>query len=288
MNSGQQSQSNQEAKIIVLCENCYQKLRIPRRPKKLRVTCPRCRHEFGFRHYPLGFTSNSKLPLLVGLVGSLAGFAVVELIEASNVLPPTSALNALLDSMLVTGAFGMCLGAAMGASEGFFRKDRARLSYGLRVGAVLGLVSGVLSGLIAQIVFSALLGPSAAQSEPSTARLMFARIVGWCVLGLLIGGSYGIKENTTGDVRVGLLGGAIGGAVGGLLFDPLSSTIQVGGGTAGRFVAFLALGIAISLSINGLRDVAIGSNRPDMYQPLTRRLPANPRLSLPPPSTRRR
>ena len=63
--------------------------------------------------------------------------------------------------------------------------------------------------------------------------LVSARIVGWCVLGLLIGASQGIKENTLGDVKFGILGGAIGGAIGGLLFDPLSSVLQVGEGTLG-------------------------------------------------------
>lgn len=288
MNRGQFPQGNDEVKIVVLCESCYQKLRIPRRRRKLRVTCPRCRHEFVFRHYALGLSSNSKYPLLVGVVGSLVGFSIVELIESGNVFPPTSALNTLFDSMLVTGAFAVCLGAAMGASEGFFRKDRARLAYGLKVGAGLGLISGVISGLIAQIAFSALLPHVAAQTEPSPARLMFARTVGWSVLGLLIGGSYGIKENTTGDVKAGLLGGAIGGAIGGVLFDPLSTAIQFGDGTAGRFVAMLVLGVAVSLAVNGFRDAAIGSNKPDMYQPLTRMLPSNPRLALPPPSRRAR
>lgn len=35
-----------EEKIIVICEKCHQKLRIPRQGKKLHVTCPACRYEF--------------------------------------------------------------------------------------------------------------------------------------------------------------------------------------------------------------------------------------------------
>ncbi len=134
MNSSQAPQNDAETKIIILCENCSQKLRIPRRNKKLRVICPICRHEFDFRYYALGFSSNSKKPLLVGLLGSLIGFSIVEIIEQTKVSVPTSAVSLLLSTMLVTGAFGICLGASMGAADGFLRKNQGRLFYGLVVG----------------------------------------------------------------------------------------------------------------------------------------------------------
>jgi DNA-directed RNA polymerase subunit RPC12/RpoP len=48
------SAQNNDEKIIILCENCNQKLRlpIPAPRKKLRVTCPKCRHEFMFKYDP--------------------------------------------------------------------------------------------------------------------------------------------------------------------------------------------------------------------------------------------
>jgi uncharacterized protein YbaR (Trm112 family)/DNA-directed RNA polymerase subunit RPC12/RpoP len=48
------SAQNNDEKIIILCENCNQKLRlpIPAPKKKLKVTCPKCRHEFIFRYDP--------------------------------------------------------------------------------------------------------------------------------------------------------------------------------------------------------------------------------------------
>lgn len=280
MYRGQTTSPSQEVKIIVVCENCSQKLRIPRRTKKLRVTCPTCRHEFDYRYLGLGFSTSSKRPLLVGLVGSLVGFAMVEIIEAN---PVSATANPLLVSTLVMGVFGICFGAVMGAAEGFFTKDRTRLYYGLKVGVVLGLVSGVVSGLIAQVAFAAILSLVPYPGYPTLGRVIFARVVGWCVLGLLIGVSYGIKENTPGDVKFGLMGGAMGGAIGGLLFDPLSMAIRIGEGTLGRLIAFSALGMAIGVAVNRFREAGITGNRPEMYRQLTRRLPTNPRL-LPPSS----
>jgi hypothetical protein len=187
----------------------------------------------------------------------------------------------LFSAMLAIGAFGVCLGAVMGAGEGFFKKNRPRMYYGLKLGTFLGLISGVLSGLIAQVVYASILSPVSADSRPSIALLIFACNVGWSVLGLLIGGSYGIKENTSGDLKFGLIGGAIGGAVGGLLFDPLTSAIQFGGGTIGRLVGISVLGMAVSIAINRFKEIAISNNRPEMYRQLSRNLPKNPRLQLP-------
>ena len=275
--------SSTEKNIIVLCENCFQKLRLPKLNKKLRVTCPTCRHEFNYKYNILGFSPSSKKYLMAGLVGGIAGFALVEIAQVSFLFRIG---NILLSASLAIGTFGTCLGAVMGAAEGFFKKNRERLYYGLKAGTVLGLVSGLIAGLIAQIVFSTILGPESVNREPSLGLFIFARTVGWCVLGLLIGLAYGIKENTSGDLKFGLIGGAIGGAIGGVLFDPLSFLISLGGGTLGRLVGFTVLGMAVCVSINRFREIALSSNRPEMYRQLTRKLPTNPRLSLPSASTK--
>ena len=55
MDTDQTFQGNDELKVIVLCENCLQKLRlpIPAPKKKLHVTCPKCKYKFVFRYDPL-------------------------------------------------------------------------------------------------------------------------------------------------------------------------------------------------------------------------------------------
>jgi hypothetical protein len=37
-------------KIVILCENCSQKLRVPRLEKKILVTCPTCKHQFDYSY----------------------------------------------------------------------------------------------------------------------------------------------------------------------------------------------------------------------------------------------
>jgi hypothetical protein len=172
MSSGDRVRIQTERKIIVLCEDCFQKLRIPKEKKKLRIRCPNCKHEFDYTYNAFGFSPSTKKHLLIGLVGGFVGFLLVELVQAtvlSNMREP------LLSAMLAIGAFGVCLGAVMGAGEGFFKKNRPRMYYGLKPGALLGLISGVLSGLIAQVVYASILSPVSADTSPSIALLIFAR-----------------------------------------------------------------------------------------------------------------
>jgi hypothetical protein len=42
--------SNEETKIVIACENCGQKLRIPLRRKNLHIACPKCHHEFNYEY----------------------------------------------------------------------------------------------------------------------------------------------------------------------------------------------------------------------------------------------
>jgi hypothetical protein len=48
--SNQTPQGREEVKIIITCENCGQKIRIPRRNKLIRVGCPKCKHEFDYQY----------------------------------------------------------------------------------------------------------------------------------------------------------------------------------------------------------------------------------------------
>ncbi len=75
MNGNQNSQINKDFQLIVKCEKCCQKLRIPLRYKKIRVTCPACRHEFDYQYgeeFQHGEVFHSRIPSeLKGLVISL-------------------------------------------------------------------------------------------------------------------------------------------------------------------------------------------------------------------------
>ena len=271
-NMTQSTDSNAERGIAVLCEKCFQKMSIPKPNKKIRVRCPSCGHEFDYKYNVFGFSPSTKKYLGAGIVAGIAGTVLLEIVDISFA---SRIGSVFIYSPVTLSMYAACLGAVMGAAEGYFRNDRERLYYGLKTGIVFGLLSGLISGLIAQIVYSISLG---AVPEPTLGRYMFARTLGWCTLGLLIGLSYGIKENTSGDLKFGLIGGAVGGAIAGILFDPIDVVIPVGASLVSRMVGFVVLGIAVCVSINRFQEVALRSDKPEMYQQLSTRLPTNPRL----------
>ncbi len=275
MNNNYAAQFNEEVKTIVTCELCLKKIRIPRRKKKICVTCPRCRHKFFYQYYGLGFSLLHKKPLLIGLIGGLAGILVTELIITSQFL---SKVNPLVYTIVVIGTFSICLGMFLESAEGFLKKHQDSLPYGLKVGAIIGLISGVISGLFAQLVFSGillyiLLDPytflwsATSNLDSSLIPMMFARTIGWGVLGFLIGLLFSIKEKSFEDVKSGMILGTIGGAIGGFLFDPLTSVFQIGEGTLGRLFGFSVLGMAIGIAVFRFRMV-VNRGKPPVFTKL--------------------
>lgn len=59
ISNNQTSQGNEESKIIITCEKCGQKLRVPLRRKNLHVACPTCHHEFNYEFVEASLVSDS-------------------------------------------------------------------------------------------------------------------------------------------------------------------------------------------------------------------------------------
>ena len=299
MNINQTTLMDEEIKTIVTCENCYQKIRIPRRKRKIRVTCPTCRHEFNYQYYALGISSSYTKPLIIGLIGGLLGFSLIELAVTVHILYPP---YYLLSVIAMTILYSICLGVLMGTIEGFLKNDYARMAYGLKNGVIMGLVSGIISGYIAQIIFSAIIQSTTldyvnflflntVNLSPSFAQITLARAFGWSAFGMLIGLAYSIQEKTQNNIKSGLISGAFGGFIGGFLFDLLSLVVPLGEGTIGRLIGFSLLGMAIGMSTFRFKKVVIpkrpryvkSDNKRVIYTQYRQNLPTT-RDSLPPSS----
>jgi Mg-chelatase subunit ChlD len=109
----------------------------------------------------------------------------------------------------------------------------------LVLGALGGMVAGGLGGAVSQLVFLV--------SGQSPGLEALGRIIGWTVLGTLVG--VGMTRNVP-NVRPlhGLLGGAVGGAIGALGFLALV-TLCGAADQAGRLIGSLALGFSLGLLV---------------------------------------
>lgn len=269
---------------IIVCESCFCRLRLPATTKQLVVRCPRCGYRFLHRTYAFGLSTSSRRPAKAGVAAGILAAALYEAIHRAVGTPLTST-DGLVQSTILTCVIGAALGAVLGAADGYFRNDADRIRVGAALGLAPGLISGVLAGALGWSVFALLLRPAESVAG-AWVTIVLARVVTWTVIGALVGAGLGLKDNTLGDLRAGFRGGAFGGALGGLVFDGIAHMLPMGDGIIARIVGFSILGAAISIVTARLREIAIREDREQMYQPISTRLPVNPRLLLPPGSGR--
>ncbi len=139
-----------------------------------------------------------------------------------------------------TGLVGLGVALAIKAGQnGYLR--RPLLALDVLAAAGIGLAAGLLAGLAGQLVFQL----TAAQGQEA-----LARVVGWALLGLLLGLGTSLGVPNLGWLR-GSLGGLLGGLVGVGIFLGLAGTGELPsrlGGAAG-------LGLCVGLMI-GVAEVA--------------------------------
>lgn len=90
--------------------------------------------------------------VLTGGLGGLVGFALMEAV-AAWLGGGGSRLETVGSKAIYFAGFGMAVGAALGMTEGYVRKDRRRLLYGLLVGLILGAAGGAGGGAAGQTLY---------------------------------------------------------------------------------------------------------------------------------------
>jgi hypothetical protein len=100
--------------------------------------------------------------VLTGAIGGAAGFLLMEVIVAIGRWLGMFEGGYVADVGRIAfyfAGFGLAVGAALGATEGWVREDRQQLGYGLAVGAVLGLAGGFVGGGVGQAIYGLAAGP---------------------------------------------------------------------------------------------------------------------------------
>ncbi|QDU93042.1 FHA domain-containing protein [Lignipirellula cremea] len=119
------------------------------------------------------------------------------------------------------------------------------------VGLVVGLIGAAVVGLFIDRLYNFLQGPG---TDPGMVRQMFARTVGWSMLGAFLAIGPGVAIRNGRRLLVGLLGGMVGGALGGYLFDPVATVTQTD--ILSRLVGVTGVGLFTGLGAGILENVA--------------------------------
>ena len=119
------------------------------------------------------------------------------------------------------------------------------------LGGMLGIVGGLLVDYIANWLYHAMGG---GQGNEIGFQQIFARSLGWGILGGFVAISPGIIMHSWKKFGLGIAGGIIGGMIGGMLFDPICYILN--SVVFARFVNIVALGIGTAIATVWLENVA--------------------------------
>jgi hypothetical protein len=181
-----------------------------------------------------------------GALGGLLGWMLFGIFGDKNA--PDSAVTRQL---LLGGAFiGGAIGYFVVSVEAIRDRSLVRFVRLASYGVILGLVGGAIGILLGDWVNYRLVGRLGASRESTSLHLlgtMFARGLGWMLLGVAVGASEGIAARSLGKFSYGTLGGAIGGFVGGMLFGLALDRANASGGHASLWgaVGLIILGASI-------------------------------------------
>jgi hypothetical protein len=165
-----------------------------------------------------------------GVSGAIGGLIAWQL---SNLIGLSFTPILYLNEMIVGAVIGLCIGVSIGLVEGVLRQN---LVYSLRSVAVfagLGAAGGAIGLPLAEGLFQL------------SGGIIFGRLFGWAVFGLLIGLAAGWMGGA--QVWKSGLGGFIGGLTGGVILSSLQRWLS--DALMGKAIGLILLGTSIGVFI---------------------------------------
>lgn len=147
---------------------------------------------------------------------------------------------------------GLLIGLGLAVAEPAVGHNGKSVAVRGIIGAVLGTLGGFVCSLFIDDVYHFLGGGK--DDVSSFAQQMFARGVGWSILGVFLAIAPGIAMRNWKKFLLGLVGGAIGGLLGGILFDPICQ--WTGSDIPARCVNILGLGVGAAMATALLEEAA--------------------------------
>ena len=194
----------------------------------------------------------------LGAAGAIAGFLGFLILEPwSGDEAAATLAQVFIDAVWAFAVIGAVVSLALVAAEEIDSGALKRIgSRGLK-GLLVGGIGGCFAGFLGQLFFT-IAAPSASDASLigvlALIQLVFARTVGWAIVGAVIGGATGAAAGSNRKAFLGMIGGAVGGGFGGLLFDVIGLPFQQG--TVSRLIGFTVVGLATGLAIALVEEIA--------------------------------
>ena len=135
--------------------------------------------------------------------------------------------------MLLGALVGLFIGGFLASIEALSVGQWRQAGRGLQFGAIFGAIGGAAGLLVGEFAFDVIGGFN-------------GRILGWSVLGLVVGLGVGWATRSGARRRTGAIGGLVGGASGSFCYQALTSTFPP---AFGRAIAIILIGALIGFFI---------------------------------------
>ena len=206
------------------------------------------------------------LSLVVGTLSAMLAWIMIDFTPlysmTSGVVTYGSIWQVTAAQVPLAAIFGMLVGLGLGFVNGLSSGSRSQLKRNMAWGIFYGILGGVLGIYFGQLIYGplhrdpgsvapgSLLGPLVFLSN------VFARAIGWGLIGLFLGASQGFPIGSKKMSRHGAIGGFIGGMIGGSLFEmvPFILPLGKGSGVMARGISMSVTGAFIGFFI-GLVDI---------------------------------
>ena len=142
-----------------------------------------------------------------------------------------------------------CIAIGLSVAESFVEYNWVKVLQNFAIALVLGTIGAWIISLFLDNIYHFLQG-----ENPDFTRHVFARTVGWGLLGLFVSVTPGILMRSWKKLLLGLLGGLIGGIIGGLLFDIVSQATH--SGMLPRFIGVIGFGTLSGVATAFLENAA--------------------------------
>ncbi len=186
---------------------------------------------------------------LAGLLGGAVGWIPVEIATHGHSITEREStwtvIAGIVSVALLAGMIGGMILAAEDNSLAITPLAKRHFQLGFIVCLVLALPETYYSDLIFSKVLQA--GGWSINHPGSELYLVAGRLIGWSLMGLMLGIGVGLASLSLRNMLKGALGGVVGGFIGGAGFDFIGSFSQ--SGLASRLVGFCVIGLAIGFFI---------------------------------------
>jgi pSer/pThr/pTyr-binding forkhead associated (FHA) protein len=191
---------------------------------------------------------------LAGLAGGAAGWLPVEITSHGHSLTEIQTTGQIIAGFVSMALLSGLIGGAINASESQSLELTPALKRRFLIGFVLCLLLSLPANYYSNVAFSYVLaaGGWGVDHAGSTFFLVLARLIGWSMMGAMLGAGVGLATFSPANIAKGAIGGLIGGFVGGIVFDAMSASM---GGLMSRLFGFSAIGLCIGLFIGLVQEL---------------------------------